>query len=82
MSRAKPARRVGALPSPRTSRGTSVKLRRRRGELNESFAEWFAVNTEADGILGAKRLQEEDLRRSFRRDAAALDQTEKNGELT
>ena len=42
-------------------------------ELKDSFEQWLAVNTEADVILDAKRVQEGDLRRSFRKDAAVWD---------
>ena len=37
-----------------------------REELEETFKPWLAVNTEADVILEAKRIQEEDLRRGVR----------------
>ena len=53
-----------------------------REDLRDSFAEWLAVNTEVHGVLEAHGLQEEDLRRSFGNDAAALwDQIGQKGEL-
>lgn len=42
-----------------------VQVRRREAALKDSFKEWWAINSEAEVVLEAQKLQEGKLRQSF-----------------